>query len=524
MPEESKGGQVGAADRAVIARQLRREPHDLTGVAARCPFGRPAVIETAPVLSGGEPNPTLLYVTCPTVVAAVSRVEAAGGVRRFKAAVGADPHLREALAALTAAYRARRAELLEGADLSRTHADPRLEAGIGGPRGPEVASCLHAYAAALLAVMSGWLSVPLHNGPEETRGGPDGDAAGPARQLWDRLLSPLGEAWCADDRCALVGAGAIQRRAAIDVGTISVRLLVADVCDGRLLPIVRRVEITRMGEGLTPGGAIAPAAAARTSAAVTRFAEEARSLGAKAIWLAGTSAARDAADGATFIAGLGRTAGAAATVLSGREEAALAYSGASLDVPGGPPVVLDVGGGSTEVIKMAGGGRIDAVSLQIGASRATESWIHSDPPAAEEVAAACREAAAAFASLKDRFGPSAGPLVGVAGTLTTLACLDAGLQTYDADVVHLWELRLDSVRGLLDRLGRLTCPERAALPCIQAGRASVIVAGAAIALAAMETLGHERLIVSEHDLLDGLVLHGLRPDGPRPSGNALVSS
>lgn len=523
MLEEPESTPVGAADRAVIARQLRREPHDLTGVAVRCPFGRPAVIETAPVLSGGEPNPTLLYLTCPTVVAAISGVEAAGGVRRLKAAVRADPHLREALSALTGAYRARRAELLEEADLSRTRADPRLEAGIGGPRGPEVASCLHAYAAALLAVTSGWLSAPLGDDPEETTGGPAGDAGGPPRELWDRVLSPLGEAWCADDRCAPVGAGATERRAVIDVGTISVRLLVADVRDGRPLPLVRRVEVTRMGEGLQPGGTIAPDAAARTSAAVSRFAEEAISLGAEAIWLVGTSAARDAADGATFIGGIGRAAGATAAVLSGREEAALAYAGASLDVPG-MPVVLDVGGGSTEVVRMAEGGRIDGVSLQVGAVRATERWIHSDPPMAEEVAAVGREAAAAFASLKDRFGPAAGPLVGVAGTVTTLACLDAGLETYEPDVVHLWELRLDSVRGLLDRLSRLTTAQRAALPCVQTGRAPVIVAGAAVVQAAMETLGYGSLIVSERDLLDGLILHGLAPDGPRPSGTALLSS
>ena len=115
-------------------------------------------------------------------------------------------------------------------------------------------------------------------------------------------------------------------------------------------------------------------------------------------------------------------------------------------------------------------------------------------------------------------------MVGVAGTVTTLACLDVGLQVYDPDRIHLRNLSLESVQQLVVRLSTLTTEERAALPCVQAGRAPVIVAGAAIALAAMETLGHERLIVSERDLLDGLVLQGLALNSRRPPGSALVSS
>jgi exopolyphosphatase/guanosine-5'-triphosphate,3'-diphosphate pyrophosphatase len=557
MAEEPETERVGAADRAVIARQLRREPHDLTGVAVRCPFGRPAVIETAPVLSTGEPNPTLLYLTCPTVVAAISRVEGEGGVRRFKEAVESDAGLRTVLETMTEWYRARRAALAGrqgAAPRSAGAAEPgrhrlagpghsRLDAGIGGPREPGVASCLHAYAAALLAVRSGWLSGPRPAAlgpPQPVSGtaapGPPGSTAAPgppadtAALIWDRFFPPLEACWCTDDRCASAaaspggagrprrvvaaagGARATGRRAAIDVGTISVRLLVADLSGGRPQPLVRRAHITRLGEGLVRGAPFAAAAAARTAAAVRRFAQEARQLGAQTVWLAGTSAARDAADGEAFITGLGKEIGATAAVLSGEEEAALAYAGAGLDVPG-DHVVLDVGGGSTELIRAG-----EAASLDLGAERSTARWIRGDPPAAGEVEAVAGEAAAAVAPLRDRFGPAGGPLVGVAGTVTTLACLDAGPQAYDPDVVHLWELDRDAVAGLLERLSRLTTAQRAGLPCIQAGRAPVIVAGAAIVRAVMESLGHTRLLVSERDLLDGLVLCGLTPWYPLQNG------
>lgn len=169
-PEETEGPRVGGSrvlgprDEAVIAGQLGRQPRDVTGIPVRCPFDYPAVIETAPVLSDGAPNPTLLYLTCPAMVAAVSRVEAGGGVRELKFACGNEERLRAHLNGVTRLYQERRAELAaeltaepagDGATIARRAA--RLEAGIGGPERPEVASCLHAYAAAWLAVMSGWL-------------------------------------------------------------------------------------------------------------------------------------------------------------------------------------------------------------------------------------------------------------------------------------------------------------------------------------------------------------------------------
>ncbi len=161
----------------------------------------------------------------------------------------------------------------------------------------------------------------------------------------------------------------------------------------------------------------------------------------------------------------------------------------ALDVSG-RPVVLDVGGGSTELIRGTPGGAIESVSLALGASRGTERWIHSDPPLPEEMNAALAEAAALLEPLRGAFA-GADRLVGVAGTVTTLACVDAGLMAYDAEVIHLRPLSLESVDRLIGFLAGMTTSQRAALPCVQAGRAPVIVAGALIVKAAMQALGYD---------------------------------
>ncbi len=570
------GTALTARDRGVLTGQLGRPPRDVAGIACRCPFGYPAVIATGPLLAG-EPNPTLLYLTCPSVAKAVSRVESSGGVKRFREALRVDGDVRAPLDDLTRLYRARRERFgraaLKTAVAGESPAAPagarpgapaaapaavrpavRPGAGIGGPESPEVASCLHAYAAAMLAVFSGWLggderqaggrragpaarpaegaprsleappaspASPASPAPPAPRGGAEtsGEAslAGRLRAVWRRFLPHVEECWCADRTCARWDSG--SRVAAIDAGTISVRLLVADVENGRPLTRLRRAEITRLGEGLRPGGLLDAAAQQRTGDVVARFAEEARVAGAESVVLAATSAARDAADGPEFVAWLGRENGLDVAVLSGIREAELAYAGATLDVPGGP-VVLDIGGGSTEVMRRRGAAATKGVSLDIGASRATERWLLSDPPTPAEIAAAARGATLAFATVAESLGciqasggntegRPAAPLVGVAGTVTTLACLDAGLESYDADFLHLRTLTLDSVRQLVRRLSGMTTAERAALPCVQAGRAPVLVGGAVILEAAMEALGYDRLIVSERDILDGLIMRGL---------------
>jgi exopolyphosphatase/guanosine-5'-triphosphate,3'-diphosphate pyrophosphatase len=354
----------------------------------------------------------------------------------------------------------------------------------------------------LLAARAGWFD-------NET-------TAAAGEQAWERFLPPAETLWCADDRCARWGAdcaardvaatpdGAAQRVAAVDVGTISVRLLVADVSGRRPEEVFRRAEITRLGEGLQAGEALNAQARERTAAVVASLMAEARQLGAERVLIAGTSACRDAIDGAEFIRGLGEAHGARAMVLSGSEEASLAYAGACLDVAG-HPVVLDVGGGSTELILGNNDGGIESVSLALGASRGTERWIHSDPPLQREMEAALAEAATLVEPLRATFG-GADQLVGVAGTVTTLACVDAGLKAYDADIIHLRALTLESVDRLIGLLAGMTTSHRATLVCVQSGRAPVIVAGALIVKAAMRALGYTEMIISERDILDGLAL------------------
>ncbi len=497
MIEPAAAAGVGPNDKAVIAGELGRTPRDLTGVAVRCPFGYPAVTESAPVFAEGTPNPTLLYVTCPALDTVISRVEGAGGVRDLRVSCEQDQGLRALLDEVTVLYRARRSEL-HRESRNKSRQDARLGAGIGGPENPQQASCLHAYAAALSAVISGWLDTD------------DSSLIERAKDAWGRFLPPLEQAWCSDRKCAKWSTG--EKRAVIDVGTISVRLLVADIVDGRPWTLVRKAEVTRLGEGLVAGAPLSTLARERTAEVVGSLASEARLLGVNRVLLVGTSAAREASDGREFIRALAQEHDLRAKVISGEEEAELAYAGASLDVA--EPVVLDVGGGSTELVTRLDGGQIAASSLALGASRATERWVKSDPPETSELDHIMREAAHELGNTRERFGSDAKTsgrrqLVGVAGTVTTLAALSADMKKYDSEGIHLRILTLEEVCDLLVRLAGLTTEQRAALPCVQAGRAPVIVAGAAIVMTAMEVLGYQELTVSERDLLDGLILRGV---------------
>jgi exopolyphosphatase/guanosine-5'-triphosphate,3'-diphosphate pyrophosphatase len=480
---------------ATIAGEFGQQPYRLSGIAARCPFGYPAVVDTAPVLAGGVPNAAPLYLTCPALATVVSRAEATGAMLKLRAACRTDEPLRRLLDEVTHLYQRRWTELADK-DIDATVRTARLGAGLGGPEAPQVASCLHAYAAALLAVSTGWLG-----GVSEG----DTELAQRAHKAWGRFLPPVEESWCRDGRCSRWDRG--RRRAVIEVGAMSVRLLVADVMSDRPWTVLRRAEVTSLGQGLPPGGALADAGRRRTAEAVTRFASDARSCGVDSLILVGTNVAREASDGEEFIYDLGQENALPTVVLSGIREAELAHAGVSLDIQG-EAVVLYVGAWSSELVGRSENGLLEVASLELGASRATESWIKSDPPTVKQVARIYHEATEAFGHVRRQFG--AGPperrLVGVAGTIITLACLDAGLEQYDAEALYLRDLSVNSVERLAACLSAMTTDERAALPCVQGGRAPVIVGGAVVVLAAMETLGYETLTVSEHDLLDSLVL------------------
>jgi exopolyphosphatase / guanosine-5'-triphosphate,3'-diphosphate pyrophosphatase len=501
--------------RAIVAAQLGRTPRGWAGVALTCPFGFPAVVETLPYLEDGAPFPTLLYLTCPSAVSEIGGQEARQGVGELRRLVRDEPAVRHALHDLTERYQRRRRALVSGGRPPSGASDGGavLEMGIGGPPDPRDATCLHAYAAALL--------VALEGPPQILRGLPTaGEGAAHTQQslpspgvevlgAWRALLARMGNLWCMNAWCRAYLAGS-ERRAAIDVGTNSVRLLVAD-CEPGTAPraLLRQAEVTQLGEGIAEHRRLDPAARRRTTAAVEAYVRQARSLGADHIVLVATSAAREAADGRDFVSELGHEFGIRAVVAPGSLEARLAYAGATLEMPE-CPVFIDPGGGSTELVHQGSDGELVAVSLDIGAVRATERWIRHDPVLPEERRRIREEAAAAFVAWRSHFARGAvggdRRLVGVAGTVTTIACQVLGLSEYDSDRVHLTRITRSDVQEQADRLAALTNEERSCLSCMQKGRERVIVAGADILSAALEVFDYDELLVSERDILDGIVM------------------
>ena len=292
-----------------------------------------------------------------------------------------------------------------------------------------------------------------------------------------------------------------MRVAALDLGTNTTRLLVADVADGHVDEIVRRTAITRLGEGVDHRRRLLPTALARVRNTLVDYRRETERLGAERSLLVATSAVRDAENGEAFLGEIEWSYGFATRLVDGDEEAELAFRGvASSGLVTGRTLVLDVGGGSTEVVVGGPDGVEQAVSLQIGSVRLTERFVASDPPAPTELAALRAHARDVFPALR------ADHAIGVAGTVTTIAALDLGLDEYDRDRVHGHRLTIDAVETQLARLAALPLEERLRIPALEPGRAPVIVAGAAIVAEAMAACEIAELVASEHDLLDGVAL------------------
>ncbi|WP_437691298.1 Ppx/GppA phosphatase family protein [Sorangium sp. So ce176] len=272
--------------------------------------------------------------------------------------------------------------------------------------------------------------------------------------------------------------------AAIDIGTNSVLLLVAERRGGELVALAERATITRLGQGVDAARALAPEAVERTLACLARYGEEIRSLGVERVDAVGTSAMRDAAGGEAFIARARDLIGVAPRVISGPEEAELTYAGAltGLNLPArGPRIVFDVGGGSTEIIVGDAGGTVErAVSLDVGSVRLTERHIRADPPAEAELEAVRADARAALATVPA--GPLSGAptLVGVAGTVTTLAALVRDVAPYDGARVHGAQVAGAEVVAITSRLAALPLAARRQLPALEPARADVIVAGSVL--------------------------------------------
>ncbi|AWI29407.1 Ppx/GppA phosphatase family protein [Streptomyces tirandamycinicus] len=310
----------------------------------------------------------------------------------------------------------------------------------------------------------------------------------------------------------------MTRVAAVDCGTNSIRLLVADVdpSTGGLVELDRRMTIVRLGQGVDRTGRLAPEALERTFAACREYAGIIKEYGVEApsagggggrIRFVATSASRDAENRDEFVNGVAGILGVEPEVISGDQEAEFSFTGATKGLPGHEErLVVDIGGGSTEFV--IGRGRVEAArSVDIGCVRLTERHVRSDPPAPEEIAAVRADIEAAL-DLAGRTVPirEASTLVGLAGSVTTVAGIALGLDAYDSEAIHHARISRDRVAEITERLVRSTHDERAAIPVMHPGRVDVIVAGALVLLAIMDRAGVPEVVVSEHDILDGIAL------------------
>lgn len=302
-----------------------------------------------------------------------------------------------------------------------------------------------------------------------------------------------------------------MRVAAVDLGTNSTRLLVADVDEGRIEEVVRRLAITRLGEGVDERRRLLPLPIARVRNVLADYRRELESLGAERTLAVATSAVRDAENGEAFLGEVEWSYGFATRLLSGEQEAQLTFAGVTADRRLQPDtLVIDVGGGSTELIGGGPAGAAFHISLDLGCVRLTERFLHGDPPTKaelEECAGGVREA------LGD-LDVEVSHAVGVAGTVTTLAALDLGLAEYDPDAIHGHRISAEAVRRQTARLAELPVAERRQVPGLEPDRAPVIVAGGVIVGEVLRHFGLGELEASEHDLLHGIALEAAQLPEP----------
>ena len=462
---------MASDDLRVIASQLGRTPRGVVEVAHRCSCGAPDVVRTEPRLPDGTPFPTTYYLTCPRLASVIGTLESQGVMREMEDRLHTDPQLAAAYRRAHEHYLAKRAELGEVAEIS----------GISAGGMPDRVKCLHVLAAHALA-------------------------AGPGvNPLGDEVVAAVGQ-WWTTQPCA---GGPV---AAIDCGTNSIRLLIADVDDdGSLIELVREMRIVRLGEGVDRTGEFAPEALERTFAACDEYRELIDEHRVRAVRFVATSASRDVSNRIAFFDGVHKRLGVAPEVITGAEEAELSFIGAVRGLPDlvSPVLVVDIGGGSTEFVlgEAAGDFSVNsAVSIDIGCVRMTERHLTGDPASLAQIAAAELDIAAGFerahaaVRLQD-----ARTVVGVAGTVTTISAMAMGLQAYDPGVIHGSSLTPDEIEALTAELLAMPRAQRAQLPFMHPGRVDVIGGGAMILRELVRRTHPARILVSEYDILDGIV-------------------
>jgi exopolyphosphatase / guanosine-5'-triphosphate,3'-diphosphate pyrophosphatase len=311
----------------------------------------------------------------------------------------------------------------------------------------------------------------------------------------------------------------VNRVGAIDCGTNSIRLLIADVDpdSGSLTDLLRRMEIVRLGYGVDKTGVIAPEAMSRTLAQAREYASQCSELGVEKVRFVATSASRDARNAQEFVVGVREAFaafGVAPEVVTGHEEASLSFHGATGDLHAtgtpGPYLIVDIGGGSTEFVR--GTDEVEqSLSVDVGCVRLTERHLRSDPPTPVEIAMAVRDIDAAVdqaVETVDFQGISA--LVGLAGSITTITAHALQLPAYEPERIHLSHLPATQMTGACTSLLSMTRAQRAALPFMHQGRVDVIGAGALLWARIIERVAQDSgvpgVFTSEHDILDGIAL------------------
>jgi len=312
-----------------------------------------------------------------------------------------------------------------------------------------------------------------------------------------------------------------KRVAAIDCGTNSLRLLIADVDPARreLTDIERRMEIVRLGQGVDATGRLAPEALERTFRVLADYARLIREAGATVVRMVATSATRDASNAAEFGQGVQDRLGITPEVITGLAEARLSFAGATAELaapgpgqhPEPPYLVVDIGGGSTEFVLGKPGadasvvGDLAEISVDIGCVRLTERHLHTDPPATAEVATTVADIDHALDKVATAIAvQDARTLVGLAGSVTTITAIALDLPAYDASKTHHARIPADRVHEVTTELLSKTRRERAAIPSLHPGRVDVIGAGALVLDRVMRCFGFGELVTSEHDILDGI--------------------
>ena len=298
--------------------------------------------------------------------------------------------------------------------------------------------------------------------------------------------------------------------AAIDCGTNSIRLLIAEVEGDTKTDLLREMRVVRLGQDVDRTGRLAPEAIERTLEACRGYAQAIEAMGVDVVSFAATSAVRDASNADEFGDAVEAVLGVRPRVLTGDEEARASFEGATGDVADVLTAVIDLGGGSTEVVQ--GQGRPSfAHSFDLGSVRMTERFLQTDPPTVTEVTACMSHLDAVIAPVVSALPPSV-EIVGVAGTITTIAAHSLALPSYDSELIHLARIHVDDLRAACTSLVQMPVADRRALPYMQPGRADVIAGGALILDRVLEHLPREtdEVVVSEQDILDGIAWDAAR--------------